>query len=77
MIQAKPFAAATAIVIAVGTPQGADGQADLSYVESVAHEIAQRSNGYKLIVEKSTVPVYTNAWIQKLMLQNGCAIAGF
>ncbi|MGH9637106.1 MAG: nucleotide sugar dehydrogenase, partial [Candidatus Angelobacter sp.] len=74
---AEAIRGATAIVIAVGTPQGADGQADLSYVESVAHEIAQRSNGYKLIVEKSTVPVYTNAWIQKLMLQNGCAIEDF
>lgn len=74
---AEAIRGATAIVIAVGTPQGADGQADLSYVESVAHEIAQRSNGYKLIVEKSTVPVYTNAWIQKLMLENGCAIENF
>jgi len=74
---AEAIRGATAIVIAVGTPQGADGQADLSYVESVAHEIAQQTNGYKLIVEKSTVPVYTNAWIQKLMLENGCAIEDF
>jgi UDPglucose 6-dehydrogenase len=74
---AEAIRTAPAIVIAVGTPQGADGQADLSYVESVAHEIAQRSNGYKLIVEKSTVPVYTNAWIQTLMVQNGCGIQDF
>ena len=74
---AEAIRSATAIVIAVGTPQGADGQADLSYVESVAHEIARQRNGYKLIVEKSTVPVYTNAWIQKLMLENGCAVDDF
>lgn len=74
---AEAIRGATAIVIAVGTPQGADGQADLTYVESVAHQIAQQANGYKLIVEKSTVPVYTNAWIQKLMLENGCLSKDF
>lgn len=74
---AEAIRGATAIVIAVGTPQGADGQADLSYVESVARQIAQQTNGYKLIVEKSTVPVYTNAWIQKLMLENGCVLEDF
>jgi UDPglucose 6-dehydrogenase len=60
------------IVIAVGTPASADGEADLSYVESVTREIARSAQGYKLIVEKSTVPVYTNAWIQRVMVINGC-----
>jgi UDPglucose 6-dehydrogenase len=60
------------IVIAVGTPASADGEADLSYVESVTREIARSAQGYKLIVEKSTVPVYTNAWIQRAMVLNGC-----
>jgi UDP-glucose 6-dehydrogenase len=52
-----------AIFIAVGTPQGDTGAADLSYVEAVVAEIARAINGYKVIVEKSTVPVYTNDWI--------------
>lgn len=60
------------IVIAVGTPPAANGEADLSYVESVTRAIARSVQDYKLIVEKSTVPVYTNAWIQRSMVLNGC-----
>src|SRR5579859_276216 len=56
-----------AIFIAVGTPQGDDGAADLSYVEAVVAEIARVIDGYKVIVEKSTVPVYTNEWIRRVM----------
>ena len=52
-----------AIFIAVGMPQGDTGGADLSYVETVVSEITRVINGYKVIVEKSTVPVYTNEWI--------------
>src|SRR5262245_8058342 len=59
------------IVIAVGTPAASNGETDLSFVEAVTREIAQSADGYKLIVEKSTVPVYTNAWIQKVMVLNG------
>jgi UDPglucose 6-dehydrogenase len=59
------------IVIAVGTPPKEDGDADLSYVESVAQDIAGAIDDYKVIVEKSTVPVYTNSWIRKIMLLNG------
>src|SRR5579872_3327162 len=59
------------ILIAVGTPPKDDGDADLSYVESVAREIAGAIESYKVIVEKSTVPVYTNAWIRRIMLLNG------
>lgn len=61
------------IFIAVGTPQGKTGNADLSYVDAVASEIARSINGYKVIVEKSTVPVYTNEWIRKVFLRNGVA----
>jgi UDPglucose 6-dehydrogenase len=60
-----------AIFIAVGTPQGSTGSADLSYVEAVVSEIARAVNGYKVLVEKSTVPVYTNEWISRVMHRHG------
>jgi UDPglucose 6-dehydrogenase len=60
-----------AIFIAVGTPQGENGDADLSYVEAVACEIARSITSYKVIVEKSTVPVYTNEWVTRSMERNG------
>ncbi len=63
--------ASEAIFIAVGTPQGDAGAADLSYVEAVVAEIARSVNGYKVIVEKSTVPVYTNEWIRRVMHRYG------
>ncbi len=64
---------AQAIFIAVGTPQSETGDADLSYVEAVACEIARSIDSYKVIVEKSTVPVYTNEWIRRAMERNGVA----
>lgn len=62
---------AQAIFIAVGTPQSETGDADLSYVEAVACEIARSIDSYKVIVEKSTVPVYTNEWIRRAIERNG------
>jgi len=61
---------AEAIFIAVGTPSTDSGDADLSYVESVAAEIARSMTSYKVIVEKSTVPVYTSDWIARTMARN-------
>jgi UDPglucose 6-dehydrogenase len=65
------------IFIAVGTPPTEKGEADLSYVESVAREISGALNGYKVIVEKSTVPVYTSDWIRKIILRNGSSADTF
>jgi len=55
------------IFICVGTPPLKDGEADLSAVENVTRQIAEYSSSHKLIVEKSTVPVETGAWIQKTL----------
>jgi UDPglucose 6-dehydrogenase len=60
-----------AIFIAVGTPSTEHGEADLSYIESVARSISGAINGYKVIVEKSTVPVYTSDWVRKVIQRNG------
>ena len=60
-----------AVFIAVGTPQGDSGAADLSFVEAVVSEIARSIAGYKVIVEKSTVPVYTNNWIRRVLHRHG------
>jgi len=62
--------ASAAVFIAVGTPPTEQGHADLSYVESVARIIPSAINGYKVVVEKSTVPVYTSDWIRKIILRN-------
>jgi UDPglucose 6-dehydrogenase len=61
----------SAIFVAVGTPPTESGEADLSYVESVAREISGGVEGYKVVVEKSTVPVYTSEWVRKIILRNG------
>jgi len=65
------------VFIAVGTPPTESGDADLSYVESVAREIAGGVDGYKVVVEKSTVPVYTSQWIRTIIMRNGADPAHF
>ena len=58
---------ALVVFIAVGTPPKPDGSADLKYVEQVAKEIAQSMNGYKVVVNKSTVPVGTGKWVKSVI----------
>ncbi|HEY2857347.1 MAG TPA: UDP-glucose/GDP-mannose dehydrogenase family protein [Terracidiphilus sp.] len=66
-----------AIFIAVGTPQDDSGAADLSNVEAVVSEIAGAITEYKVIVEKSTVPVYTNEWIRRVLHRHRVAPTHF
>ena len=61
--------AASIIFICVGTPQKASGQADLAQVEAVARVVARNLNGYKLIVEKSTVPAITAQWLKRTIVR--------
>lgn len=55
------------IVIAVGTPTNEDGSADLQHVLTAAAEIARSMNGYKVIVDKSTVPAGTSELVREVV----------
>ena len=66
-----------AIFIAVGTPPAHDGYADLSFVEAVAREIGNAIHGYKVVIEKSTVPVNTSECIRRTLILNGVPTANF
>ncbi|PEQ92865.1 nucleotide sugar dehydrogenase [Bacillus sp. AFS006103] len=58
------------IFICVGTPQGPDGSADLTFVKNVAKSIGQHINQYKVIVTKSTVPVGTAELVTNVIQEN-------
>jgi UDPglucose 6-dehydrogenase len=64
---AKAVRDAQVIFIAVGTPPGEDGSADVQQVLGVARDVAKAMNGYKVIVDKSTVPVGTAARVREVV----------
>ena len=66
----KAVGDATVLFVCVGTPQGESGKADLSQVEAIARTVAANLNGYKLIVEKSTVPAVTAQWIKRTVVRH-------
>ena len=59
--------ASDVLFVCVNTPPREDGSADMSYVEDVSRTIAENLNTYKVIVEKSTVPVQTSMWIKRII----------
>jgi len=61
----KTIQSSDVLFVSVNTPQKQDGSADMTYVEAVSRTIAENLNIYKLVVEKSTVPVRTSFWIKK------------
>jgi UDPglucose 6-dehydrogenase len=61
----KTIRSSDVLFVCVNTPQRKDGSADMTYVEGVSRCIAENLNGYKLVVEKSTVPVRTSSWIKR------------
>ncbi len=61
----KAVALSEVVFICVGTPPKEDGSADLTGIEKVSKDIAEHVDSYKLIVEKSTVPVETGEWVRR------------
>jgi len=58
------------VFIAVGTPSGVDGEADLKYVQSAAESIARSMSGPLIVINKSTVPVGTGDWVADIISRN-------
>jgi UDPglucose 6-dehydrogenase len=67
---ATALAEAEFVFIAVGTPEGVDGEADLKYVGGAAKTIAQTMRRPLIIVNKSTVPVGTGDWVADIVREN-------
>jgi UDPglucose 6-dehydrogenase len=70
---AEGIQASEVVFIAVGTPTGPDGHADLTYVRQAAHDIAVSLNGPKVVVNKSTVPVETGDLVGSIVAQHKTA----
>jgi UDPglucose 6-dehydrogenase len=65
-VQASDF-----VFIAVNTPPGQDGEADITNVKAVAREIGKSLNRYKIIINKSTVPIGMADIVARIIIQNG------
>ena len=65
------------VFIAVGTPPSDTGEADLSWLEAVCHDIARQIDSFKVLVIKSTVPVGTSRWIRKILVRYGAPPGSF
>ena len=61
---------AQAVFIAVGTPPGEDGSADMQYVRSAAASIGKHMTGYTVVVDKSTVPVGTAKMVKETIAEH-------
>ncbi|WP_025685111.1 UDP-glucose dehydrogenase family protein [Paenibacillus maysiensis] len=58
------------VILAVGTPSLANGEANLSYIEQATADVGKAMNGYKIIMTKSTVPVGTNEKIKEVLARH-------
>lgn len=65
------------IFIAVGTPSGVDGEADLQYVASAARSIAEHLQEGQIIINKSTVPVGTGDWVADIVREHNPEVPDF
>ncbi|HEY3289814.1 MAG TPA: UDP-glucose/GDP-mannose dehydrogenase family protein [Anaerolineae bacterium] len=65
----SPDRPADIVFVAVGTPEGVDGEADLRYVRAVAETVAETVDHPVIIVNKSTVPVGTGDWVADIVSQ--------
>jgi UDPglucose 6-dehydrogenase len=66
----KAIKASEIIFIAVGTPPLADGSVNLEYVKMAAESIGKTMNDYKVIINKSTVPIGTGDIVKRIIAQN-------
>ena len=74
---AEAVGSSDVVFIAVGTPPSDTGEADLSWLEAVCHDIARQIHSFKVVVVKSTVPVGSCRWIRKILLRYGAAAGSF
>ena len=65
------------VFIAVGTPSGVDGEADLQYVEAAARSVAENMSDELVIINKSTVPVGTGDWVAGIVKRHQKAAIPF
>jgi UDPglucose 6-dehydrogenase len=74
---AEAVAFGTVVFICVPTPPRPDGTADLSFMEQVSRDIAKSMKGYRLVVDKSTVPVHTGERVKQVITKYAPAGAEF